>query len=185
MMDMTKLMQAPTPGMSLTNDPDDPKPFEKAPEFTKLQEAQEYLFDSLVDPEKIPVIVQSIRQGIPLSTMAQTILFAGFAKGKWNPDMYLLLLEPCIYILMFISEQAGVQYVLYPDQNMDIGSAGEQQLMANGGVLAQALGINPDKVGSKLPQEIIDKVGSRLFEETASAMPTEEDNSLLGGMNNV
>lgn len=180
MIDPKQLLQSPIPGESLANDPDNPMPFEKAPEFTDVQEAQEHLFDELVDPEKIPDIVEVVRQGVPLSMIAQTILFAGFQRGKWNPDLYLLLIEPCIYILMFICEQAGVQYVLDPDQQMDIGGSGEQQFMQSMGTsgMARILGIDEKKMGSKLPQAIVESVGSKIFDETASA-PT---GNLLGDM---
>lgn len=175
---MTQLMQAPTPGMSLTNDPENPKPFEGQPEFTKVEEAQEHLFDMLVDEDKIPAILEAMRQGVPLSTMAQAILFGGFAKGKWNPDVYLMLIEPCIYILMFIAEQSGVNFVLYPDQNMDIGTVGEHQFLANSGRLASMLGIDASKIDEKLPEEIINKIGDKVFDEEQEEAPT----NLLGDM---
>jgi len=173
------LFQSPTPGMSLTNDPNNPKPFEKAPEFTDVKKAQEHLFESLVDPDKIPTLLEIINMGVPLTSIAQSILFAGFNKGKWNPDLYLLLIEPCIYILLFICEQSGVDYVLSPDDNVEIGKAGEQQFMkhiTSGKGIARTLGIDPEKAKINLPEEITRGIGDKIFKETASAP------SMLGGM---
>ena len=177
------LLQSPLPGQSLTNDPENPKPFEQATEFTRVEDAQEYLFDSMMSPDTIPALIETIRQQVPLSMIAQVLLFAGFAKGKWNPDLYLLLIEPTIYILIFIAEQAGINYVLEPDQNDEaLGLVGEHQLLANGGALAKMFNIDPTKAANELPEEIINKVGSKVFDATASAMPQGGNESLLGGM---
>ena len=42
-------MDRPMPGSSLTNDPDQPFPFEKAPEYTNVREASEYIFETLIE----------------------------------------------------------------------------------------------------------------------------------------
>jgi len=173
------LFQSAIPGISLTNDPANPKPFEKAPEFTDVQKAQEHLFESLVDPEKIPTLLEIINMGVPLTSVAQSILFAGFNKGKWNPDLYLLLIEPCIYILLFICEQSGVDYILSPEDNVEIGRAGEQQFLksiTSGKGIARTLGIDPEKAKINLPEEVTRGIGEKIFNETASAP------SILGGM---
>jgi len=36
------------PGQSLTNDPDNPLPFERSPEFTDMRDAIEFIFVSLL-----------------------------------------------------------------------------------------------------------------------------------------
>ena len=43
--------QFPIPGQSLTNDPTNPAPFEKPPEFTNVYEASEFIFETLLEPE--------------------------------------------------------------------------------------------------------------------------------------
>ena len=37
------------PGQSLTRDPDNPAPYERAPEFTNVHKAIEYLFGNIID----------------------------------------------------------------------------------------------------------------------------------------
>ena len=186
-MDQSALLQSPIPGESLANDPDQPYPFEQAPQFTDVQKAQEYLFEQLVDQNKIPQLLDIINQGVPLTMIAQAVLFAGFQQGKWNPDLFLLLLEPTVYILLFICEQSGVDYILDPDETTSLGSENDHNVMRsamNGGTLGRMLGIDPKLAKDKLPQAIIDKVGSKVFGETQSA-PTgaspASEGSLLGG----
>lgn len=118
---------APIPGQSLTNSPESPFPFERPPEYTDYQEAVDYLFESLVT-EDSKEIVGIIARGVPIETLATQIAFGGFSKGKWNPDLMLLLLEPIVYILLFISEQAGVDYVLSFDEEVEfLEPEGEMQ----------------------------------------------------------
>ena len=42
----------PIPGQSLTNDPENPAPFEKAPAFTSVHAASGYLWESFIEPRK-------------------------------------------------------------------------------------------------------------------------------------
>ena len=52
-------MQRPIPGQSLTNNPDNPYPWEQPPQFTELQPAIDALFIDMTEPESY--IVGSIR----------------------------------------------------------------------------------------------------------------------------
>jgi len=111
--------EKPIPGSSLTSSVDNPKPFEQAPEITKQADGINYLFLKLTDEEQYPKVMSSIREGVPLSEIAQLVLFEGFSQGKWNPDMVLLLFEPLIYMLMALSEKVQIEYVLYPNEEKD------------------------------------------------------------------
>jgi hypothetical protein len=111
--------EKPIPGESLTNDPDSPMPFEGPPEITQPAEGINYLFLMITSEEAYPDIMGSIREEVPLSEIAQLILFEGFMQGKWNPDMLMLLFEPLIYMLMALSEKVQIEYVLYPGEDKD------------------------------------------------------------------
>ena len=81
------------PGQGLTNDPDDPYPWEKPPEFTDLSEAGVYLVNLLAEEENYGPIMDTIADGTPLMDLTQGILFKGFTEGKWNPDLMLSLIH--------------------------------------------------------------------------------------------
>ena len=54
-------LDRPIPGQSLTNDPNNPYPFEQAPEYTERTEALEYLFKSFIAEDSFKHILTLIR----------------------------------------------------------------------------------------------------------------------------
>lgn len=112
-------MDRALPGESLTNDPSNPYPWEKPPEYTDVVKASEYVFDRLTEKETYINMMNIIEDGMPIMDIAQVLLFEGFNQGKWNPDLMLLLIEPVTYILMALSERADVEYKLYTGEEND------------------------------------------------------------------
>tara|TARA_R110000764_G_scaffold40750_1_gene91107 strand:+ start:336 stop:968 length:633 start_codon:yes stop_codon:yes gene_type:complete len=106
------LFEGPTAGQSLTNDPSNPYPWEKAPEMTSVKVATEKIFFDLLKEDNLTTVATLMSQKTPVVDIANLLLTAGFQKGKWNPDMMLNLLEPTMYMLMAIAEKAGIDPVL-------------------------------------------------------------------------
>jgi len=104
------------PGQSLVNDPEVRYEFEKAPEITNLREGIEYFFTKIIDEETYPEVMELVIEGVPVMEIVQTILFAAFDKGIWNPDLMMLLAEPATYIIMGLAERAGIDYVIYSEE---------------------------------------------------------------------
>jgi len=109
------LFEGPTAGQSLTNDPNTPYPWEKAPEMTSVKMATEKIFFDLLKEDNLTTVATLMSQKTPVADIANLLLTAGFQKGKWNPDMMLNLLEPTMYMLMAIAEKAGIDPVLTRD----------------------------------------------------------------------
>ncbi len=109
------LFEAPVAGQSLTNDPSNPYPWEKAPEMTSIKMATEKIFFDLLKEDNLTTVATLMSQKTPVADIANLLLTAGFQKGKWNPDMMLNLLEPTMYMLMAIAEKAGIDPVLTRD----------------------------------------------------------------------
>ena len=101
-------MDFPIPGQSLTNDPNNPAPFESAPEFITVHDASEYLFERITDTENYADFMHLITEGMPLIDIVQTILFQGFYDGKWDSDLMMLLIEPLCYIFVALCEHANI-----------------------------------------------------------------------------
>jgi hypothetical protein len=116
------MFDAPIPGQSLTQSPDTPLPYETPPEFTNVEEAQEWIFEHLTDPDSIPELIGFISDGVPIEILATQVVFGGMAVGKWNTDLMLLLIEPAVYTLLFIAEQSGVDYILSYDELDEVDS---------------------------------------------------------------
>jgi len=109
------LFEGPTAGQSLTNDPSNPYPWEKAPEMTSVKMATEKIFFDLLKEDNLTTVASLMSQKTPVVDVANLLLTAGFQKGKWNPDLMLSLLEPTMYMLMAIAEKAGIDPVLTRD----------------------------------------------------------------------
>jgi|TARA_R110000796_G_scaffold15686_1_gene49847 hypothetical protein len=106
-------MNRPTPGQSLTEDPETPQPYVGKPEFSIVQEAIEYIFVTITAEEgPYEDIMSSLAGGVPIMEVTQVLLFEGFNSGKWNPDLMLLLIEPTAYVIMGLAEKAGIDYVV-------------------------------------------------------------------------
>ena len=105
-------MQRPLAGQSLTNDPDNPQAFEKTPEYTDMTKALEHLFEDLTEEDRYKSVMKAVSSRVPIMDVAKIILYDGFQKGLWNPDLLMILAEPFAYMIMALAEQAGIDYVI-------------------------------------------------------------------------
>ncbi len=103
----------PIPGQSLTNDPDNPAPYERSPTYTSVHEASEYLWGTFIEPTNYVNLMRTVDQGVPIMDIAQIILFAEFQKGSWNPDLMLMLVEPVAYMIMALAERLDIDMKIY------------------------------------------------------------------------
>ncbi len=111
---------APIPGESLTSSPENPKAWERPPEYTDQDEAMMAVYMVLTEEETLRNLVGVISEGIPLDELAQVILYKGYTEGKYTPDMMLMLAEPTIYLLIAIADYAEIKdYVLYNEEDED------------------------------------------------------------------
>ena len=102
----------PIPGQSLTNDPENPAPYEKAPKFTSVHAASEYLWESFIEPRAYVGLMGSVADGVPIMNIVQIVLFNEFQKGSWNPDLMLMLVEPTAYMIMALAERLDLKMTM-------------------------------------------------------------------------
>ena len=121
-------MDRPLPGESLTNDPENPLPFEKAPEYTDLTTALEYYFATFTEEGTYDRILELIASGTPLMDITQMVLYQGFQEGLFNPDLMMLLAEPITYMLAAFAEQEGIEFTVQEDDEEDIEEEEAQSL---------------------------------------------------------
>ena len=111
---------APIPGESLTTSPDNPKAWERPPEFADDDEAMQEIYLLLTEQDKLRELINIIDEGIPLDEIAQVVLYKGYTSGKYNPDVMLMLIEPTIYLLIAIADYAEIKdYTLYEGEEDD------------------------------------------------------------------
>lgn len=104
------------PGQSLTNDPENPAPYEQAPEMTNVHEASIYLWDFITEEETYAALMTAIDNEVPVMQIVQTILFNEFQQGKWNPDLMLMLAEPLAYMLIALAERLDLDIKIDDDE---------------------------------------------------------------------
>ena len=181
-------MNGPTPGQSLTNNPDEPYPWEKPPIHTKLNEALYSLFDMLTEEEMYIDVVSAIGQGMPIINLTEAILTDGFQKGAWNPDLMVTLIEPTMYMLMSMAEKAGVKYRIDEEDDPDMEEATpEEELEMFKGLTKIAedrIRGNKKPAQEMLPREIVKEIENievpeSLLSKPTEPMATETNNSLL------
>ena len=115
------MFQAPIPGESLTADPENPSDFEKPPKYVEVEKFIDDLFMNITDEEQIDGILDPIRKGVPIEDVAQMLLFQAFATGQISPDLQLLAVEPVLFMLIGLSQYAGIDdAVLYPEESFGL-----------------------------------------------------------------
>ena len=152
----------PIPGPSLTQNPDEVRPFEGAPDFVDFREALDYTVTNLLEANVIEPIMVNISTGTPVTDVVMQILYVGFREGKWNPDLMMMLIEPLTYVLMALCERANIDFTIYrgekdDDDNEDNDYQSEQ--------LKGLAKIAKDKEITKVPQgaiptEIVEQIES-------------------------
>ncbi len=98
------------PGQSLTNNPENPYPWETPPKFANPREALDDVVGSIMQPEAMKNIVSALAQGAAVADLGTAILYAKFNEGKISPDAMMLLAEPVMYTIMAIGEEANIKY---------------------------------------------------------------------------
>tara|TARA_R110000822_G_scaffold5479_2_gene23466 strand:- start:1817 stop:2407 length:591 start_codon:yes stop_codon:yes gene_type:complete len=153
----------PIPGSSLASDPDSPAPYEKAPEFTSLHKASEYMFTVLIQPKLYVALMESIDEGIPIMDITQFIVFNEFQKGKFNPDLMLLMMEPVAYMLLSLAERLDLNIVIDQDEDEEEALSEEannqtlkmlQKKLSNSPVSSSTLPKNIQQEIQELPQTL-------------------------------
>jgi len=176
----------PIPGQSLTNNPEQPRPFESPPVYTKFKDALDYVAAELLQEEVYTPVVLALGDGVPVTDMAMQIGYVGFREGKWTPDLMLILIEPIMYLLMALCEKAGIEYRI--DSEDDPEDESEESILEqkakNIAEVAKAKIQKSSGVPSgALPQDIVAQVEEIEMPEResllAQAAPPEQPESLL------
>lgn len=107
-MDEMSKMDRPIPGQSLTNDPDNPAPYEQPPKFTNVHEATQFMWDKITDDALYESLMTGLSQGVAVLPVVQILLFDEFQKGTFNPDLMLMLIEPTAYMVIALAERLDI-----------------------------------------------------------------------------
>jgi len=184
--------QGPIPGQSLTNSPDAQQPWEQPPVYTNIKEAREAVFLEILKQENLESIINLLDDGMSVAKVTEMLLFIGYSKGQFNPDMMMLLAEPVMYMLLALCENVGVDPVINTDDGDDPEdmtpeeNAETDELLKN----KEAVLRNPkaleklqdDLAKTEIPQEIkqrLEGVDFESIQESLLAKPEQQETKSL------
>lgn len=149
---------APIPGESLTSDPSTPKPWERPPQFTDVNEALHEIFMRVTDEEVYGDLMDAIREGTPIDMIVQTVLFKGYMNGAWNTDLLLTLIEPTMYIIIALAEQNKIMdYKVYAGEEIDLDEK-EQVSMLDDDIKRMRPKVNREAATQSIPGSLLSQV---------------------------
>ena len=146
-------IRRPIPGQSLTNDPEQPWPWEGQPKFSDMNDALEYFFDKFTEEELFEDLMDLLEDGVPVMSLVEIFLQQGFQEGLFNPDLMLLLAEPLAYMLIALAERQMIDVVIMDEE-------GEPRTDQLGSALQT---IEEPQRGEEFPEEIDNQIQSSLL----------------------
>ena len=174
--------QGPIPGQSLTNSPDAQQPWEQPPKITSIKEATERMFLEILKRENLEALLTLMNNGMSIGKITEMLLFIGFTKGEFNPDLMMLLAEPTMYMLLAVAEAVGIDPVINDDDSADEISEEatteenaevEDFLKAREGALRNPRGLEDlqdNLARTQIPREIEERVEEIDFSEIKESL---------------
>lgn len=115
------------PGQSLVNNPQTPYNWEKPAKFANPREALKNISDELLEKEALQAVAFSLADGVSVEDLTSSILFAKFYKGDINPDTLLTLVQPLMYLVMSIGDEAGINFNIEANDVNEIDEEDEEE----------------------------------------------------------
>ena len=102
---------APIPGQSLTAEPRS-RPWNNPPQLDTVEDAMEYYLPKLSSPEFASRLLEVIERGIPLTSLAETIVTGGAMQGIHSIDVGMLVSPILVVFMEGMAEIAEIEYNL-------------------------------------------------------------------------
>jgi len=119
--------EAPIAGMSLTAEPGN-RPWQQPPQHATVEAAIEYYLPKLSDEVFYEELLNVMELGIPLTTIANGIQLNGVMSGIHTIDVGILVMPVIVETLAFLGDEAGVDYELGTDREVDSDLVSESQI---------------------------------------------------------
>ena len=136
----------PIAGQALTNSPEAPYDWEKTPKYNTVPEASMAIFAEMTKEETFMPLIEALSSGFPVVDMANLILYRGFQKGQFSPDLMLLLIEPVIYMILALAEKVGIGDVVGYDGEEDDDEGDPEEQVKTLNELKQALKLGSSNI---------------------------------------
>lgn len=101
----------PIPGENFTSDTKN-YPWHRPPDFSEVDPAIEYAIDVLSDEDVGLNYMAMIDAGMTIATATDIFVTLGMARGKWTPDMALLIAGPISRVFEIFAKTHEIKYEL-------------------------------------------------------------------------
>ena len=109
-------LDAPIPGMSLTSELG-ARPWQSPPEGNDLNDAVDFYIPRLGDPEYVGQVLDIIDSGVPLTSIAESMVLVGNMEGKHSIDVGVLVQPVIVEFLKGIADITETKYTISADKN--------------------------------------------------------------------
>ena len=137
----------PVPGQSLTDEPGN-YPWEHPPQYVTTDGAADHLWNRMSEPEFAEQIIAMLDAGVPVEAIGRTVLFGGFLKGKFSPDVAFIIAEPVMKMIATIGVIAGIK-----DIKMSMDDITNKKEIRS----AVRLNVEAEKVAKNIQEEVKQK----------------------------
>ena len=137
----------PIPGQSLTDEPGN-YPWEHPPQYVTTDGAADHLWNRMSEPEFAEQIIAMLDAGVPVEAIGRTVLFGGFLKGKFSPDVAFIIAEPVMKMIATIGVIAGIK-----DIKMSMDDITNKKEIRS----AVRLNVEAEKVAKDIQEEVKQK----------------------------
>ena len=104
------------------------------------------IFVEMTKEETFMPLIEALSSGFPVVDMANLILYRGFQKGQFSPDLMLLLIEPVIYMILALAEKVGIGDVVGYDGEEDDDEGDPEEQVKTLNELKQALKLGSSNI---------------------------------------
>ena len=153
------------PGQSLTKTPGI-YPWDKPAMLNTPDEVMDYFMYKFEDDATADKLISLVDAQIPIATIVDSLLLAGFSEGLMTPDTAILVGEDLTMLLMHLSEQAGVDYKVIKNQDSMIDKG-----------LQQIAQFKKDK--GDFEAESVKGFSDRMKEDNTEELPMEQPQGLM------
>ena len=98
----------PIPGENFTSDTKN-YPWHRPPQYTELDDAIEDAYKTLLEKNASVSVITLLELGVSAVQIADMFCTSGIGKGKWTPDMAILLAGPTSHLIKMIGEADGLK----------------------------------------------------------------------------
>jgi len=140
------MFMAPIPGMGLTAELGS-TPWQHPPQYTTVDEALEFYAPRVLNPDTKDDLLNVMEMGVPLTTIANTIMISGVMEGRHSVDVGILSIPAIVETMKLIGDSANVEYVT----GMEKGKGIDDNVAKM--VAAKMVDVNEEKQDVDLPEQ--------------------------------